>query len=177
METAVARSAGAVPGRAALGTGARASSGAICVKVRRCVVQGRRMAKLALVGAGMMGSALCVPLADAGHEGHLIGTPLDEEIVRALEAGQPHPKLGLRLPSSVTAHPVARLASACEGADGVILGVSSAGVRWAASSLGPILQREPVPVLLLSKGLELGSAGLRVLTQSFAESLPDPIRD
>jgi glycerol-3-phosphate dehydrogenase (NAD(P)+) len=135
------------------------------------------MAKLALVGAGMMGSALCVPLSDVGHELRLIGTPLDELIVRALEAGQAHPKLGLTLPSGVRAYPVARLASACEGADAILLGVSSAGIDWAATTLGPILEREPRPVLLVSKGLELSPAGLRVLTQAFAERLPHQIRD
>jgi glycerol-3-phosphate dehydrogenase (NAD(P)+) len=134
------------------------------------------MAKLALVGAGMMGSALCVPLADAGHDVRLIGTPLDDPIVRALEAGQPHPKLGLTLAPRVTVQLATRLASACEGADAILLGVSSAGLAWAASVLGPILEREPRPVLLVSKGLVLGSSGLCVLTQAFVEALPAALR-
>jgi glycerol-3-phosphate dehydrogenase (NAD(P)+) len=34
----------------------------------------------------MMGSALCVPLADQGHDVRLIGTPLDASIISALKA-------------------------------------------------------------------------------------------
>jgi glycerol-3-phosphate dehydrogenase (NAD(P)+) len=130
------------------------------------------MAKLAVVGAGMMGSALCVPLADRGHEVHLIGTPLDEAIVRELRAGQPHPTLGLPLPAGVRAHSVVELGAVARDAEALILGVSSAGIRWAAAALGPLLHEAARPVLLLSKGLEINAHGVRVLSQAFAANLP-----
>src|SRR5882724_168328 len=38
------------------------------------------MARIAILGAGMMGSALAVPLVDRGHELRLIGTELDDEL-------------------------------------------------------------------------------------------------
>ena len=59
------------------------------------------MATLTIVGAGMMGSALCVPLAERGHEVRLVGTPLDREIIDALHAGRPHPKMNVALPRAV----------------------------------------------------------------------------
>lgn len=40
------------------------------------------MAKITIIGAGDMGSALTVPLCDSGHEVRLVGTELDEEIIR-----------------------------------------------------------------------------------------------
>ena len=48
------------------------------------------MAVVTVIGAGMMGTALCTPLVDAGHEVRLCGTHLDREIVayyRATGAG------------------------------------------------------------------------------------------
>ena len=42
------------------------------------------MATITVLGAGMMGSALCVPLADRGHLVRLVGTHLDAEIVTSL---------------------------------------------------------------------------------------------
>ena len=44
------------------------------------------MAVFTVLGAGMMGSALCVPLVDRGHEVRLVGTPLDGAIVEVSSA-------------------------------------------------------------------------------------------
>jgi len=136
------------------------------------VLQARAMATVAVVGAGMMGSALCVPLADRGHDLRLIGTPLDASIVHALQTQRRHPKLGLELPASVSCFPVSELERAAETADALVLGVSSAGVGWAAQALAPLLARRARPVLMLSKGLEHRAAGLSVLTDAFVGSLP-----
>ena len=38
--------------------------------------------KIAIIGAGMMGSALAFPARENGHEVVLIGTPLDNEIIK-----------------------------------------------------------------------------------------------
>ena len=45
------------------------------------------MARIAILGAGMMGSALALPLIDRGHELRLVGTELDAGIISALKAG------------------------------------------------------------------------------------------
>src|SRR5688572_12723 len=100
----------------------------------------------------MMGSALCVPLADRGHDVRLIGTPLDAAIVRSVAASRLHPTLGMELPASVRCAPDAELEAHAEEADAIVVGVSSAGVGWAASALGPVLQRRNRPVLMVSKG-------------------------
>ena len=39
------------------------------------------MAKVAIIGSGMMGSALAFPILENGHEVRLIGTHLDTEII------------------------------------------------------------------------------------------------
>ncbi len=40
------------------------------------------MGKIAIIGAGMMGSALAFPARENGHEVYLGGTPLDKEIIK-----------------------------------------------------------------------------------------------
>jgi glycerol-3-phosphate dehydrogenase (NAD(P)+) len=129
------------------------------------------MATIVILGAGMMGTALAWPLADRGHEVRLVGTHLDEELVSSMRATRVHPKLGLEIPASVQPHSERELASALVGADAIALGVSSAGVRWAAERLGPLL-REPLPLSLVSKGLAFSEAGLDVLPDVFARALP-----
>jgi glycerol-3-phosphate dehydrogenase (NAD(P)+) len=126
------------------------------------------VAKLAVVGAGMMGSAMCVPLADRGHDVRLIGTPLDADIVRQLRESRRHPRLGAELPEAVRCYSDAELEAAAADADAFVLGVSSAGVGWAARALAPLLGRAARPVALLSKGLELAPDGVRLLSDVFA---------
>jgi glycerol-3-phosphate dehydrogenase (NAD(P)+) len=128
-----------------------------------------RVARIAVVGAGMMGSALCVPLADRGHDVRLIGTPLDGAIVAALKETGRHPGLDVAFPETVRCFGVDELDRASGDADAFVLGVSSAGIAWSAWALGPLLARHPRPVAMVTKGLELGPEGIDVLTDAFAK--------
>ncbi len=85
------------------------------------------MATVTVIGAGMMGAALCWPLADNGHRVRLVGTPLDDDAIRSIRASRVHPNLAREVPAAVEAHPVAEMAAAVEGADLVVSGVSSFG--------------------------------------------------
>lgn len=134
------------------------------------------MATIAIVGAGMMGSALVAPFVANGHEVRLVGTPLDADIIAALKAGQPHPKLKAKLPSGVAAFGVDELPGAVAAADAIALGVSSAGVRWAAEALGDELSRSAKPVLMVSKGLVWRDEQLHVLPDVFHSLLPAAAR-
>jgi glycerol-3-phosphate dehydrogenase (NAD(P)+) len=134
------------------------------------------MAKVAVVGAGMMGTALCTPIADAGHDVFLVGTHLDEDLVRAMKRDRVHPKLGLGIAPTVKPLFLEELDEALDGASFLGLGVSSAGVRWAAELLGSRLLPD-TPVIMVSKGLEESSSGqLRILPDVFSDALPEAIR-
>ena len=124
----------------------------------------------------MMGSALSAPLLANGHELRLIGTPLDHDIIAALKAGAPHPKLRAAVPG-VSAHFVEELPSALDGVDAIALGVSSAGVGWAATALGAELARAPKPVLMVSKGLVWQDERLDVLPDVLRAGLPAAAAD
>ena len=61
------------------------------------------MAKIVIIGAGVMGTSLAVPGADNGHEMLLVGSPLDNDIIAGLRTpGGVHPKLDNPLPTGIT---------------------------------------------------------------------------
>jgi glycerol-3-phosphate dehydrogenase (NAD(P)+) len=134
------------------------------------------MACITVLGAGMMGTAFTWPLVERGHEVRLVGTHLDSDIVHELKADRAHPKLKLEVPRGVRAFAVEELGDAMTGADAVVLGVSSAGVRWAAKQLTAYLAPN-VPVAMISKGLEWDGASLRVLPDVFASALPESVAE
>ena len=51
------------------------------------------MAVVTILGAGAMGAALTTPALAAGNEVRLWGTWLDDDILAALRAGRPHPRI------------------------------------------------------------------------------------
>ena len=106
------------------------------------------------MGAGMMGTALCVPLADRGHDVRLIGTPLDDAAVGALTRSHIHPGLGCGVPAGIRAFPVSALDAACADADAIVVGVSSAGLGWAAFGLSVValFERRPLAYHLINGG-------------------------
>ena len=53
------------------------------------------MTTVAVLGSGIMGSALAVPLTDNGHEVRLVGTHLDREIIDSVKSSRIHPNLDL----------------------------------------------------------------------------------
>lgn len=130
------------------------------------------MAKITVLGAGVMGTAFCLPPVDNGHDVHLVGTHLDRDIIEAMQAGKPHPRLGVAIPA-LTLYQHEDLTTALAGADLVVLGVSSAGIDWAAEQLAQTLDRA-VPIVALTKGL---SAELQILPQVLRARLPASYRD
>jgi len=133
----------------------------------------RTMTCITVLGAGMMGSALCVPLVDRGHEVRLVGTHLDGAIVKSLQESGVHPKLSYELPRGIRAYPVEELEQAMQGAEVIGVGVSSPGVRWAAEKLASYARRD-VPISMITKGLEWGGAELALLPDVLRDGLGQP---
>jgi len=134
------------------------------------------MAVITILGAGMMGSAFCVPLVDRGHEVRLVGTHLDDEIVKSLQSDSFHPKMKLELPRSIKAFYCAELEEAAAGADVIGLGVSSAGIQWATAQVAK-LARPGLPIVMITKGLELVDGSLSVLPDIVKRGMPLPFRE
>jgi glycerol-3-phosphate dehydrogenase (NAD(P)+) len=127
------------------------------------------MSVITILGAGVMGSAMCLPAHDRGHEVRLVGTHLDAAIVASVKAEGRHPKLNVTLPSGIKAFAHDDFAKALgDDTDLIVLGVGSAGVAWAIVRLCTSLKR-PVPLLMITKGMH-------PLADSLA-ALPDHLRD
>jgi glycerol-3-phosphate dehydrogenase (NAD(P)+) len=134
------------------------------------------MAKVTILGAGLMGSAVAWPLADNGHDVRLVGTHLDDAIIRScLDRGY-HPRLKRQLPDGIMPYYVRDLPRALEGADLIVSGVNSLGVRWLANTLGPLLWPD-ARLIAVTKGLEAGAGGaVRILPDLLRDELPEDIR-
>ncbi len=134
------------------------------------------MAVVTVLGAGIMGSALCLPLCDRGHEVRLVGTPLDRAIIESLQQGHQHPTLRCPLPEEIVALQVEALSDAMADCDLLALAVSSAGIAWAGQAIAPLVRPE-LPIFAITKGLVIGDDGrLRVLPDVIRDYFGEPVR-
>jgi glycerol-3-phosphate dehydrogenase (NAD(P)+) len=134
------------------------------------------MPKIVILGAGLMGTAFSIPLADNGHSVHLVGTHLDGDIIEEIHESRVHPKLRTRVADTLQPYTYDRLGEAMRDAELVVLGVNSRGVDWAAHMLGSLLPPQ-VPVLMLTKGLAGDGSQLCLLPDLLRAGLPAPSRD
>ncbi len=138
------------------------------------------MSVVTIIGAGMMGTAMCWPLVDNGHSVRLVGTPLDDEIIHSIRDSRVHPKLQRPVPPEVKEFFAADLLQAepqaLAGAELVIGGISSFGVDWFAQTAGPHF-RPATPVLTVTKGMEDRADGwLDIIPVVLNEKLPERLR-
>jgi len=121
-----------------------------------------------------MATALAFPLSDNGHEVRLIGTHLDREIIDTIKERRVHPGLDLEVPQAARAF---QLEEAFDGADVIMSGVNSFGVRWAGKQLSSLL-KPGTHDLSIVKGLEARENGdLRILPEVLAGEVPEDLRD
>jgi glycerol-3-phosphate dehydrogenase (NAD(P)+) len=123
------------------------------------------MKRVTILGAGVMGSAMALPLADRGYNINLVGTHLDGAIIESVKAKQFHPRLNVTLPSSVKAFSHDEYLH--NNSDLILLGVASAGVTWGIEKLASVLQT-PTPILMITKGM---SSRLEALPNVVASGL------
>jgi glycerol-3-phosphate dehydrogenase (NAD(P)+) len=133
------------------------------------------MANIVILGAGLMGSAFSTPLADNGHRVRLVGTHLDDAEIEELHESGIHPRLRVKLHSSVVPYSYDRLGEAIKDADLVVVGVNSLGVEWASYMLGEVLP-PATPLLMLTKGLEGDGEQLHLLPEILRGGLPPALQ-
>ncbi len=111
------------------------------------------MKKIVILGAGVMGSALAVPAADAGNSVTVVGSPLDDAIVSSVNGTRHHSGLNLDMPDQITFVSNSDTdATLLRDADVIVIGVSSPGVQWATDKMQSANAAPPI-VSLVTKGL------------------------
>jgi glycerol-3-phosphate dehydrogenase (NAD(P)+) len=132
---------------------------------------------IVILGSGVMGSALAVPLADNGHDVRLVGTHLDRAIIASIRETGVHPGLGRELPASIHPYQLEELETASAGAEIVLSGVNSVGVRWAGERLAALLRPGQL-VIAIAKGVDADAQGnLRILPEVLAEAVSPELRE
>jgi glycerol-3-phosphate dehydrogenase (NAD(P)+) len=135
------------------------------------------MTTVSILGSGIMATALAIPLSDRGHEVRLIGTHLDREIIESIKETGVHPGLDLEVPQPARAFQLEDAEEAFDGAEVVMSGVNSFGVRWAGGQLSSLL-RPGMHVLSIAKGMEATQSGdLRILPEVLAGQVPEDLRE
>ena len=135
------------------------------------------MTTVCVLGSGIMATALAFPLADNGHEVRLVGTHLDREIIDSIKETRVHPNLDLEVSEVATAFQLEEAEEAFDGADVVMSGVNSFGVRWAGKQLASLL-KPGMHVLSIAKGMEATENGdLRILPEVLASEVPEDLRE
>ncbi len=135
------------------------------------------MSNVAIVGAGMMGSAIAWPLSDNGHNVRLVGTHLDKATIDSCVSKNFHPRLRRHLPKNVKPYYIEQIADALDGAEVIVSGVSSPGVHWIGKALCPYL-RPGMKIIAVTKGLEAAADGhLKILPDVLADEFPVNLRD
>ncbi len=120
------------------------------------------VARVTILGAGDMGTALLTPLHAGKHELRLWGTKHDSAIVEALNRGDPHPRLGIPLPPGAAIFRAEEAAAALDGAEIVVVAITSNAIRPVLDDLSPDLGN-PRAIVVVGKGFDSGPSGDEIL--------------
>ena len=109
---------------------------------------------IAVIGSGMMGSAITWPAAYNGCDIRLVGSVLDDKIIDHAKKTGEHLTLKRKIPfpERYSYYYFSELDRALEGVDLTICGVSSFGLDWYLENVIPRLP-DGVPVLSITKGM------------------------
>lgn len=142
------------------------------------------MTKILVLGAGVMGSALCVPAAAGNHTANtnqtganqvtLVGSPLDDSIIDSINATRYHPTLDAEIPATITAIKNNQCSNTMlQDQNVIIIGVSSAGIDWATDRIRNA-NAAPLLVSLITKGL-ISNPQENQPPLTYAHTLPDAL--
>ncbi len=121
------------------------------------------MTRAIVLGAGVMGTAITLPMSDNGISVHLVGTHLDRALVASMRDSGVHPKLRTRIGGNVRVFQDTEMAEAfAEHTDLVVIGVSTPGIEWAVGKLASHMRGAP-PILMLTKGIANAADRIEVL--------------
>jgi glycerol-3-phosphate dehydrogenase (NAD(P)+) len=116
------------------------------------------MSKIAIIGAGAMGSAFTLPCIENKHEVYIVGTHLENDFIDNLKNNDNfHPGLNVKIDAKVKIHKFEDLKELLNiSVDLIVLGISSKGIEWVSEQLSKIYENKKIPnLLMLTKGLSI----------------------
>ena len=95
------------------------------------------MKKILIIGAGAMGSAFSVPCLENKNDVSLIGTFLENDLIKSLkEKNNYHPALDINLPKNLNIERHDQIENLTQsGVDFIVAGISSVGIEWFANEI------------------------------------------
>jgi len=132
------------------------------------------MKKIIIIGAGAMGSAFAVPCLENKNDVTLVGTHLEDELIKRIKSNNNfHPALKMELPSKLKVEKFEKLSTILEsGVDIIVSGVSSIGIEWFVKQIAKDYKKN-MPVILLTKGLAIEENELITLSDKIKKLLKE----
>jgi len=132
------------------------------------------MKKIIIIGAGAMGSAFAVPCLENQNDVTLVGTHLEDELIKDIKSNNNfHPALNMELPSKLKVEKFEKLSSILEGGvDIIVAGVSSIGIEWFVEQISKHYKKN-LPIILLTKGLAIDENELITLSDKIKKLLKE----
>ena len=130
------------------------------------------MKKIIIIGAGAMGSAFAVPCLENQNDVTLVGTHLEDELIKDIKSNNNfHPALNIELPSKLKVEKFEKLKAILdEGVDIIVAGVSSIGIEWFVHQIANNYKKN-LPIILLTKGLAIEENELMTLSDKIKKLL------
>jgi len=132
------------------------------------------MKKIIIIGAGAMGSAFAVPCLENKNNVTLVGTHLEDELIKDIKSNNNfHSTLNIELPSKLKVEKFEKLSSILEsGVDIIVAGVSSIGIEWFVKQISKYYKKN-LPIILLTKGLAIEENELITLSDKIKKLLKE----
>ena len=134
------------------------------------------MSKIIIIGAGAMGSAFALPCIDNNHDVNIVGTHLENNFIDSLKTKENfHTGLNVKLDKKIKIHKFDNFKNILnDGADLIVLGISSKGIEWVSEQLCKIFKDKNIPnLLMLTKGLSIFNNNYELLVDKLKRLLSE----
>jgi len=121
-----------------------------------------------------MGSAFAVPCLENKNDVTLVGTHLEDELIKGIKSNKNfHPALNIELPSELKVEKFEKLNSILEsGFDIIVAGISSVGIKWFVDQISKNYKKN-LPIILLTKGLAIEENEIITLSDKIKKLLKE----
>lgn len=132
------------------------------------------MGKTLVIGAGVMGSAVAIYLANNGQDVNLWGTQWDDDFIREMKEEGTNSSLGVKAPENMSYFYSQELEKAFEDVKLVIIVVISKGMESMAKTIAPYLKEDNL-ILSVTKGID--GPSLKTMSKIIEDSIPQELKD